>query len=55
MNVSLVRYWNYIVSPLLVILAFFATYVIATLDTVQRVQHQNIVQQIRNFKKGIAR
>ena len=50
-HVSLVRYWNYIVSPLLVTIALFGTYIVATLKPIQTMNARQVADGIGQFKR----
>jgi heme/copper-type cytochrome/quinol oxidase subunit 3 len=53
MDITLVRYWNYVVSPLLIFISFFGVYVIATLKNIQVANPRLISESIRNFKRNV--
>jgi len=49
-SVNLVRYWNYIFSPFIVILTFFTTYVLTTLKPIQIMNSRQVADGIDSVK-----
>jgi len=50
-HVSLVRYWNYIVSPIVVLTAFFGVYTLSTLKSIQIMDTRQVADGIRQLKR----
>lgn len=50
-QISLVRYWNYIVSPLVAVIAIFGVYTITTLKSIQTMNASQIVEGINRMKR----
>jgi len=50
-HVSLVRYWNYVASPLVVFIAFFGTYVLATLKPIQTMNARQVADGSFQLKR----
>jgi hypothetical protein len=50
-HVTLVRYWNYVVSPIVVLTAFFGVYTLATLKSVQTMDTSLVADGIRHLKR----
>ena len=50
-HIVLVRYWNYVFSPAIAFIAFFGTYVLSNLKSIQTMDTRQIGDGIRNLKK----
>lgn len=51
-EISLVRYWNYIVSPVLVLTSFFSMYVVTTLKPIQTMNTRQVADGIQRLKRN---
>jgi hypothetical protein len=54
MYISLVRYWNYIVSPLIVLIALFSMYVVATLKSIQTMNTRQVADGIERMRRKVS-
>ena len=45
------RYWNYVASPLVVFIAFFGTYVLATLKPIQTMNARQVADGSFQLKR----
>ena len=50
-QIVLVRYWNYVFSPAIVLIAFFGTYVLSSLTSIQTMNTRQIGDGIRVLKR----
>lgn len=51
-EINLVRYWNYIVSPVLVLISFFSMYVLTTLKPIQTMNTRQVADGIERYKRN---
>jgi hypothetical protein len=54
-TVSLVRYWNYVFSPFIVLLSFFTMYVLTGLKPIQITNSRQVADGIDRIKGNIGK
>ena len=50
-HVTLVRYWNHVASPIIVLTAFFGVYALATLKPIQTMNTRQVMNGIQQLKR----
>jgi hypothetical protein len=54
-TVSLVRYWNYVFSPFIVLFSFFTMYVLTGLKTIQITNSRQVADGIDRLKGSVGK